>query len=193
MNRRLAVGELLKNRGDCLVVAGLGSPAYDLAACGNGTGEFPTWGAMGGAVMIGLGLAMAQPKRKVLVLTGDGELLMGLGSLATVGWQTLLNLRIVVLDNGQFGETGGQLTHTSTSTDLTAVAQACGIENARTIHQIDEIATLRADIHNYEGVIFAVFKISNEPVPRVLPPRDGSFLTHRFRAELLGDDTAVEA
>jgi thiamine pyrophosphate-dependent acetolactate synthase large subunit-like protein len=111
LHRREAVRELLRERGELIVVAGLGAPAYDLASCGNQPLDFPLWGAMGGAAMVGLGLALAQPERKVLVLTGDGELLMGLGSLATIAAQRPANLRIVVLDNERYGETGQQRTH----------------------------------------------------------------------------------
>ena len=99
LKRRDAVRELLRERGELIVVAGLGAPAYDLASCGDAPLDFPLWGAMGGAAMVGLGLALAQPQRTVLVLTGDGEMLMGLGSLATIAAQRPANLRIVVLDN----------------------------------------------------------------------------------------------
>ena len=192
LNRRVAARELLKERGELIVVAGLGSPAYDLAASGNEPREFPTWGAMGGAVMIGLGLALAQPAHNVLVLTGDGEMLMGLGSLATVALQNPPNLRIVVMDNGLFGETGGQPTHVGV-TDLAAVAHACGIKNTRTVYEMSNVPALRSDVHTYDGTLFAVLKISNEEVPRVLPPRDGPFLTNRFRRELLGAEAALDA
>src|SRR5215470_4754345 len=96
LNRRDALHALLNERGEKLiVVTGLGSPAYDLASCGNESLDFPLWGAMGGAAMVGLGLALAQPQRTVLVLTGDGEMLMGLGSLATIGVQRPTNFSIV--------------------------------------------------------------------------------------------------
>jgi thiamine pyrophosphate-dependent acetolactate synthase large subunit-like protein len=98
LNRRDAARELLRERGELIVVAGLGAPAYDLASCGNQPLDFPLWGAMGGAAMVGLGLALAQPQQPVLVLTGDGEMLMGLGSLATIAVQHPPNLRIVVLE-----------------------------------------------------------------------------------------------
>jgi len=83
---------------------------------------------MGAAAMVGLGLAIARPERRVLVVTGDGEMLMGLGALATIGWQRPPNLAIAVFDNGHYGETGMQSSHTETAVALVAVAAACGIK-----------------------------------------------------------------
>src|SRR5215204_852612 len=118
LDRRAAVRELLRDRGDLIVIAGLGSPAYDVAACGDTALDFPLWGGMGGAAMVGLGVALGQPGRNVLVVTGDGEMLMGLGSLATIGAQRPSNFTIVVLDNEMYGETGRQQTHTGLGVDL---------------------------------------------------------------------------
>ena len=118
MKRSDVVRLLLKNRKDLLVVAGLGSTAWDITAAGDSPLSFPMWGAMGQAAMIGLGLALAQPKRRVLVITGDGEMLMGLGSLATIGVQQPANLTVVVIDNERYGETGMQQTHTAHGIDL---------------------------------------------------------------------------
>ncbi|MEM7346102.1 MAG: thiamine pyrophosphate-dependent enzyme [Chloroflexota bacterium] len=193
LDRRQAVSQLLQARGDLLVVAGLGSPAYDLAATSNQPIDFPTWGAMGGALMMGLGLALAQPERLVLVLTGDGEMLMGLGSLSTVASQQPKNLRLVILDNEEYGETGHQATHTSNTTDLAAVARACGIEKSVIITNENELASLRSDIHTYDGPLVAVLKVSKAEVPRVLPPIDGPFLTQRIRTALLGEEDALRA
>ena len=192
LNRREVVRELLRERGELIVVAGLGAPAYDLASCGNQPRDFPLWGAMGGAAMVGLGLALAQPERKVLVLTGDGEMLMGLGSLATIAAQHPPNLRIVVLDNECYGETGHQRTHTAMGVDLAAIASACGMSNTRTVRQSDELTTLRHDLHTCEDSVFAVVKIAPEELPRVLPPRDGPYVTQRLRAALLGIERSLE-
>lgn len=191
LDRRQALREILKDRGDLIVVAGLGSPAYDLAACGDNPLDFPLWGAMGGAVMVGLGLALAQPHRKVMVLTGDGEMLMGLGSLATIAVQRPPNLRIIIFDNERFGETGQQQTHTALGTDLAQVAAGCGIAHAVTVRERSELATLRRDIYSLETLLFAVVKIAPDELPRVLPPRDGAFLTHRIRQALLGSEGAL--
>src|SRR5262249_57703679 len=108
LDRRAAVAALLKDRSELLVIAGLGSPAYDLHAAGDSDANFYLWGAMGGAALIGLGLAQAQPDRTVLALTGDGEQLMGLGGLATIAVAKPKNLVVAVIDNGHFGETGMQ-------------------------------------------------------------------------------------
>ncbi len=192
LNRRFVVRELVRERGDLIVVAGLGAPAYDLAACGDEPLDFPLWGAMGGAAMLGLGLALAQPQRRVMVLTGDGEMLMGLGSLATIAAQRPSNLRIVVLDNGRYGETGQQYTHTALGADLEAIARACGIQHTRTVRQAADLEALRQEIHTSADLLFAVVKVAPEELPRVLPPRDGPFLAQRLRAALLGTPCALE-
>src|SRR6202034_4624118 len=132
LDRRQVVASLLAERKDAIVIGGLGASTYDIAAAGDNDRNFYLWGAMGGAVMIGLGVALAQPKLPVVVITGDGEMLMGIGSLATVGLQKPGNLSIVVLDNEVYGETGGQASHTATNVDLVAPAQACGIADAPT-------------------------------------------------------------
>jgi thiamine pyrophosphate-dependent acetolactate synthase large subunit-like protein len=190
--RRDVVRRLLLDRGDLVVVAGLGASAYDVAAAGNEPLDFPLWGAMGGAAMVGLGVAIAQPSRTVLVLTGDGEMLMGMGSLATIAVERPANLRVVVLDNERFGETGNQRTHTASGTDLAAVARGCGIADVRTVTTLDEVDRLRTDLHSATGPLFAVVKIGAAPEPKALPPRDGPHLVHRTRVALLGVDRAVE-
>src|ERR1700726_5255619 len=137
--RRGVVSALLAARRDAIVVGGLGASTYDIAAAGDHDRKFYLWGAMGGAVMIGLGMALAQPKLPVVVITGDGEMLMGMGSLATVGLQKPGNLTIIVLDNEVYGETGGQASHTAASVDLVGVARSCGIADARAIATLAEI------------------------------------------------------
>ena len=186
LHRRDVVRELLEARGGLLVVAGLGSSAWDTAAAGDHELTFPLWGAMGLAAMTGLGLALARPERRVLVVTGDGEMLMGLGSLATVGVQKPANLSIVVLDNERYGETGMQATHTARGVDLAAVARGCGFSDARTLTRGDELRALRQAIHASQGPVFAAVKIVAEKLPLVLPPRDGALLKARFRRALLG-------
>ncbi|MCB0125742.1 MAG: hypothetical protein KDE58_25985 [Caldilineaceae bacterium] len=185
-NRRTALRTLLQDRGDLIVISGLGAPSYDLAACGDEPLDFPLWGAMGGAAMIGFGLALAQPDRTVLVVTGDGEMLMGMGSLATIAAHQPPNLRIVVLDNERYGETGAQRTHTALGTDLAAVARACGIDASTTIHTEAELVPLREQVHTLRAPLLAVLKVAAEELPRVLPSRDGVYLTHRLRSALLG-------
>ena len=187
LRRRAVVKQLLADRGDMLVVAGLGAAAWDITAFGDHPNNFPLWGAMGGATMIGLGIALAQPKRRVLVITGDGEMLMGLGSLATVASQRPKNLAIVVLDNERYGETGQQLTHTGLGCDLAAVARATGIENASLVRKQDQLRELCAAMTQSKATLFAQIKVDPEKLPLVLPPREASYLKNRFRISVLGE------
>jgi len=185
LDRRAAVRALLDGRGAALVVCGLGSPGYDVFAAGDHDGNFYLWGAMGGAVLVGLGLALAQPTRPVLVVTGDGEMLMGLGGLATVGARRPANLGIAVLDNGRYGETGMQESHTALGVDLCGVARAAGFAAVAEASDLDGIAALRPGFSSIEGgPRFAVLRIAPEEVPRALPMRDGAALKLRMRAHL---------
>jgi thiamine pyrophosphate-dependent acetolactate synthase large subunit-like protein len=185
LDRRAAVAALLKNRGDTLVVSGLGSPTYDLHATGDRDDNFYLWGAMGGAALIGLGLAQAQPGKRVLALTGDGEQLMGLGGIATIGVARPRNLDIVVIDNQHFGETGMQASHTGRGVDLTAIAMACGFVATATVRTIEDVQRLAADIAEpADGPRLFVIKVRAENPPRSLPSRDAVFIKNRFRAHL---------
>jgi thiamine pyrophosphate-dependent acetolactate synthase large subunit-like protein len=193
LHRREVVRKLLEKRGALLVVAGLGSTAWDISAAGDSPLSFPLWGAMGQAAMIGLGLALAQPSRRVLVVTGDGEMLMGLGSFATIGVQQPANLTVVVIDNERYGETGMQKTHTAYGVDLAAIARACRFRNSSTVTREGELGALRAVIHDAAGPNFAAVKVVDEKLPLVLPPHDGVLLRARFRRALLGDSADVLA
>jgi len=190
LDRRQVVARLLADRKDLLVVTGLGSPTYDVAAAGEHERNFYLWGGMGGAVMVGLGLALARPEEPVCVFTGDGEALMGLGGFATVAIQQPRNLSVVVLDNGLYGETGGQASHTASrgnaaSVDLAAVAAACGIAETVTLETAEQVEALAPRIHRADaGPLVAVVKISAAEYPRVLPSRDGVWLKARLRAAL---------
>jgi thiamine pyrophosphate-dependent acetolactate synthase large subunit-like protein len=186
LHRREVVRTLLEGRGELLVVAGLGSTAWDITAAGDSPLSFPLWGAMGQAAMIGLGLAIAQPKRPVLVVTGDGEMLMGLGALATIGVQRPKNLAVVVIDNERYGETGMQATHTAHGVDLAAVAKACGFRHASVVADDAGVKNLRLRVHRSEGPAFAAVKVAAEKLPLVLPPLDGVVLKDRFRKAVLG-------
>jgi thiamine pyrophosphate-dependent acetolactate synthase large subunit-like protein len=192
LHRRNVVEFLLQNRKNILVVAGLGSTAWDITAAGDAPLNFPLWGAMGNAAMFGLGLALAQPKRRVLVITGDGEMLMGMGSLATIGVQRPRNLSIVVIDNERYGETGMQRTHTAAGVDLAAVARACGFRLTRRVQARTGLAALRSAIHAAPGPLFAQVKVLAEKIPLVLPPRDGGLLKSRFRKALLGEQADLD-
>jgi thiamine pyrophosphate-dependent acetolactate synthase large subunit-like protein len=185
LERRSVVARLLVERKDAVVVGGLGASTYDIAAAGDHDRNFYLWGAMGGAVMIGLGIALAQPKLPVVVITGDGEMLMGMGSLATVGLQQPANLTIIVLDNEIYGETGGQASHTATNVDLVSVARACGISDARAIATMADIGTFAASMQDVSnGPHFASIKIDAANLERVLASRDGAFIVTRIRSAL---------
>jgi thiamine pyrophosphate-dependent acetolactate synthase large subunit-like protein len=185
LDRRAVVSELLKDRNGAIAVGGLGASTYDIAAAGDNDRNFYLWGGMGGAVMIGLGLALAQPKLQVVVITGDGEMLMGLGSLATVGVQKPANLSIVVLDNEAYGETGGQVSHTAASVDLVGVARACGIADSRAITTMAEVEAFAVSLKEASrGPRFANVKIDGANLERVLSNRDGTFIVNRLRGSL---------
>lgn len=186
LDRRGAVASMLAGRGDALVVTGLGSPTWDVAATSESPLNFYLWGAMGGAAMVGLGLALAQPSRRVIVITGDGELLMGLGSLATIGVARPSNLAIAVLDNERYGETGMQVSHTAHGVDLAAIATASGFPAAATVSTGPELTAWLPTLHTAEGPVFGVIKVAaNQPALNV-PARDGTYIKNRFREALLG-------
>jgi thiamine pyrophosphate-dependent acetolactate synthase large subunit-like protein len=185
LDRRRVVDSLLADRKDTIAVGGLGASTYDIAAAGDHDRNFYLWGAMGGAVMIGLGIALAQPRLPVVVITGDGEMLMGMGSLATVGLQKPGNLTIVVLDNEVYGETGGQASHTAATVDLVGVARSCGIPQASTLSTLAEIEAFAASMHDVSsGPRFASVKIDSANLERVLSSRDGQYTVGRIRGSL---------
>jgi len=187
LQRRPLVAALAQPRPgqqDPLVVAGLGSAAWDITAAGDRDLNFPLWGAMGGAVSVGLGLAIAQPGRRVLVVTGDGEMLMGLTALTTIAAMAPDNLAVLVLDNETYGETGGQRTNTARGTDLAAMAAAAGIAQAWTITKSNEAAASVDKLRGAKGPLFCVAKVRFEELPLVLPPKDGAVLRERLRRAL---------
>ena len=185
LDRRQVVARLLADRKDAIAIGGLGASTYDIAAAGDHDRNFYLWGAMGGAVMIGLGVALAQPKLPVVVITGDGEMLMGMGSLATVGLQKPGNLTIVVLDNEAYGETGGQASHTAATVDLVGVARSCGIADARTLATMAEIEAFAPSLQDVSaGPRFASVKIDAANLERALSNRDGTFIVNRIRGSL---------
>jgi phosphonopyruvate decarboxylase len=184
VERREFVARLLAQIPEALVVTGLGSAAYDVFAAGDRDTNFYLWGAMGGAASMGLGLALAQPGRSVLVVTGDGEQLMGIGSLGTIGACRPRNLTVVVLDNGHYGETGMQRSHSSLGTDLVAVARGFGIADSSAACTLDDCRRIAGRVKAREGPAFVRVVIEPDEPPRALPPRDGPFLKNRFRAAL---------
>jgi thiamine pyrophosphate-dependent acetolactate synthase large subunit-like protein len=197
LQRRPLVKKILEGTDDnLLVIAGLGSPNWDITNAGDRPLNMPLWGAMGAAVPMGLGLALAQPTRRVLVITGDGDMLMGMGSLATVATQQPDNLAIAVLDNEKFGETGNQATATAprnngptdsgAGSDLSVIAKGCGIADSAIVRAESEVAQLIADLRRKKGPVFRVVKVMVEKLDFVMPPQDGAHLKDRFRQALLG-------
>ena len=184
LDRRNVVASLLADRKGAIAVGGLGASTYDIAAAGDHDRNLYLWGAMGGAVMIGLGMALAQPDLPVVVLTGDGEMLMGMGSLATVGLQKPKNLTIVVLDNEVYGETGGQASHTAATVDFVGVARSCGIPDARLLATMAEIEAFASAMQEMSGPRFANVKIDSANLERVLSSRDGQYTVNRIRSSL---------
>ncbi|MDJ0391336.1 thiamine pyrophosphate-dependent enzyme [Roseomonas sp. E05] len=188
LRRREVVSTLLSDRGELLVIAGLGAPAWDITAAGDHPRNLPLWGGMGSAATIGLGLALAQPSLPVLVITGDGEMLMGIGALATIAVARPPNLSVVVLDNEHYGETGMQPTHTGAGVNLAGMAGAAGIPRVFSIRGAEEVAPLRRAIHEKSGPLFAQIKIDAETLKLVLPPREGALLQARMRESILGPE-----
>jgi len=185
MDRRAVMNAILAQRGEALIVTGLGSSCYD-AGTADDPKTFYLWGGMGGAAMVGLGLALAQPTRRVVVVTGDGEMLMGFGSLATIGARAPGNLVIAVIDNEHYSETGMQPTHTRRGVELAGVAKACSFALARTIYGEDELQTAIGEIFGAPGPVFVGIKVSTQRYPLSIRLRDGAHIKNRFRENLLG-------
>ena len=184
LDRRAVTAALLKARKDALIVTGLGSSCYDV-----GTEDHPNtfylWGGMGAAAMMGLGLALAQPMRRVVVITGDGEMLMGMGALATIGIQQPQNLAVIVFDNGMYGETGGQPSHTAGGgIDMVSVARSCRFPTCLEVSDEAGLDDLAARLKKLDGLLFARVTIRPDEPPRVLPEKDGTVLKRRFRTAL---------
>ena len=186
LDRRAAINKILEKRGDALVVTGLGSSCYDVGAAGDHPNNFYLWGGMGAAAMMGLGLALAQPKRQVLVITGDGEMLMGLGALATIGTQGPRNLSIIVIDNELYSETGMQPTHTARGVDLAGVAKAAGFAATGTVSTEQGLKAWIPKLYKTPGPVFMALKVNANRYPLSIRLRDGAHIKNRFREALLG-------
>lgn len=185
MDRRAAVEKLIAARDGALVVTGLGSPSYDVHAAGDTADNYYLWGAMGGAALVGLGIAQARPDKRVMVVTGDGEQLMAFGALATIAVAAPKNLDIVVLDNEHFGETGMQDSHTGRGIALDRIAAAAGFAETGELRRLDEVDALTERLRSpAAGPRLFVLKIRAENLPRSLPLRDAVYIKNRFRAHL---------
>ena len=185
LDRRVALGAILAKRSDALLVTGLGSTCYDAGTMDH-PNTFYLWGGMGAAAMVGLGLALAQPKRRVIVATGDGEMLMALGALATIGAQRPRNLAIVIMDNGLYSETGMQPTHTSRGVDLAGIAKAAGFARTGTVYNRKQLDAWVPRLYQSAGPVFLVAKITSTRYPMSIRLRDGTHIKNRFREALLG-------
>ncbi len=186
LKRRDVVTALLSKIENELIVCGLGSPVSDVMAVGDRPLNFYLLGAMGLATSVGLGLALAQPDRSVIVITGDAELMMNSGALATIGVRKPRNLSIIVLDNERFGETGEQVSHTSAGVDIAGIAIASGFSETETVRDMARIGGVREHMVAQAGPYLALVKIKAERSPVVMPPKSGVILKSRFRQALLG-------
>ena len=183
MNRLDATRVIVRHAGDGLIVSSLGHPTYDLFAAGDRPRNFYTWGSMGLASSIALGLAIARPELRVVAIDGDGSLLMNLGSLATIGMLQPANLVVVVMDNEEYATTGGQRTPTAHGADLAAAARAMGVRRTATVAGESELAAAfdpeRQDRRQAHGPLLIVAKVA-ESAPTVKPPLDCVWIKNRF-------------
>jgi thiamine pyrophosphate-dependent acetolactate synthase large subunit-like protein len=184
MNRLEATRVVVKIAGAAPIVASLGHPAYDLCAVEDRPQNFYTWGSMGLASSIGLGLAMARPDLAVFVLDGDGSLLMNLGSLATMALQGPPNLVLVIIDNGEYATTGGQKTPTSCGADLAAAARAMGLPAAVTVRTVEELADALGRVPLGGGAPSVIVAKVDESAPTARPALDCVRIKHRFMAAI---------
>jgi len=191
LNRREVVARILQDRGDALAVTSLGNPTFDVAAAGDCAQNFYLWGAMGGAVMFGMGIALAQPTKRVIVFVGDGEMMMGIGSLATVACHSPANLSIVVIDNEHYAETGMQPAHAGRGVSINAVATAVGFTESILVREQDDLAKAIDTLYSHQGPVVLCVKVTTDPAPTALPPRDGPYLRSRFREALMGSVSHV--
>lgn len=186
LDRRAFTAAVLGARDGALVVPGLGSPTWDCFAAGDSDDYLYSWGGMGLALPTALGVAIARPSRRVCCLTGDGEMMMGFGSLAVVGHEAPGNLSILVLDNEHFGETGRQ-PGLATTTDLCAVARAVGIRNTMSVTSMDQVPELVEMLFRAPGPSLAVAKIALTKDPLLLPEKDGAIIARRFQGAAARD------
>jgi len=188
LQRRSVVHRILKDRGDAAVVTGIGNASHDVASAGDDDRNMYLFGIMGGAAMVAFGIAVAQPECRVVVITGDGELLAGIGSLATIGVEKPKNLSILVIDNQAYGATGNQHTHTARGVDLVGIAAASGFDHTALITDNKALEAAMDDIYKKPGPYFAVVKVMTKTGSRVTVPNDGTRTSRRFRKAVAGED-----
>lgn len=191
LDRKIAVGKLVGNQEDFLFVTGLGGASRDVAALNDsGPNLFALGGTMGAAAGVGLGLALAQPGKQVMVVTGDGELLMNMGTLATIGVMAPANLSILCVDNGHWGETGYQISHSSLGVDVETIARGCGIDEAFTVETKADFERGFQVLHNQNAVSLVNLQVTTAAAPQVPRDRRGAVGRVNFREALLGPDKA---
>ncbi len=187
LDRREAVPALIGDPSDFLIISGLAGSAKDI---GHLTQETPNayllGGAMGAAVSMGLGLALARPERRVLVVTGDGELIMNAGALATVGVMQPSNLSIVCVDNGHYGETGNQEGHTNLGVDLEVIARGSGIAVTRTVRTEEDIVDAAKILRQTNAPAFVLLRVHDGPPAAYKRNFDAVERKVVFRRNLLG-------
>jgi thiamine pyrophosphate-dependent acetolactate synthase large subunit-like protein len=191
MNRLDATRVLAACAGRAPIVASLGHPAYDLFAAGDRPENFYTWGSMGVASSIGLGLAIGRPDLRVFVADGDGSLLMNLGSLATIGWIAPVNLILIVWDNAEYATTGGQPSATSRGADLAAAAAALGIASSVTVRDEAELRRAIGRAQAEPGPWMINAKVV-ESAPKAKPPLDCVFIKQRFMRAIGNPESATD-
>ena len=186
LDRGTAVPALVGRQEDFLHIAGLAGTAYDIASLTRGGAHaYALAGAMGAACMMGLGLALARPDRRVLVTTGDGELLMSLGALATIAVMNPPNLSILCVDNGHYGETGYQVSHTSLGVDLEAIAVGSGIKLTRTVETEADIAEGARILREGNATAFVLLRVKPNDPPKAKLNLHGAVCREAFRKALL--------
>jgi thiamine pyrophosphate-dependent acetolactate synthase large subunit-like protein len=187
LDRRTAVPALIGRHEDFLIVVGLAGTSKDIAALtSDGDHIYSMAGAMGAACAMGLGLALARPDKRVLVVTGDGELLMNVGTLATIAVLNPANLSIVCVDNGHYGETGYQKSHTSLGVDLEKIAAGAGIKLTRTIEDAGDLATGSRLIREANATAFVLLRVKPTAPPSFKRVMDPAVCRDRFRAAVSG-------
>ena len=194
LQRNELIADILDDRPEeLLVVTGLGSSTYDVLELGDNPNNFYMWGAMGQSVPVGLGIAIAQPEKRVLIVTGDGELLMGLTGLSAVGNSPARNVAILVMDNGHYSETGGQPTHTSGQTNLAGVADKCGFRKTLEITRMSELTEAKKLLLDEEGPVVVVAKVALHTYGKLTEPqsRIGHYMAARFRMAVTGRGEAA--
>ncbi len=185
LERAKAVPALIGTPDEFLIISGLAGAARDVASLTeDGDGAFIMAGAMGAAVMMGFGLVLARPERRVLVVTGDGELLMNVGALATVGIANPKNLSILCVDNGRYGETGLQRSHTSYGVDLEKIAAAAKIPATRTVWADAEIPDASRLLRESNSTAFVLLKVTAADAPPYRRSLDGALSRMRFKRAL---------